>query len=70
VTLAGSPALSRNCKEISPSQDARQIGSNHSLVDGTWKPASQAFFNPLSNGREFFYSSLRLIKIYFISEEK
>jgi hypothetical protein len=70
VTRRGSPALSRNCKEISPSQDARQIGSNHSLVDGKWKLASQAFFNPLSNGREFFYSSLSLIKNRFIDEEK
>jgi hypothetical protein len=70
VTRKGSPALSRNCKEKSPSQDARQIGSDHSLVDGAWKLAPQASFNPLSNGREFFYSSLRLIKNHFIDEEK
>jgi hypothetical protein len=53
VTRKESPALSRNCKDINPSQDARQFGSNHSLVDGTWKNAFQAYFKPLSNGRVF-----------------
>jgi len=51
-----SPTLSRNCKEIIPSQDARQFGSNHSLVDGAWKHAFPAFFKPLSNGRVFLFS--------------
>jgi iron complex transport system substrate-binding protein len=52
-----SPALSRNCKEFIPSQDARQFGSNHSLVDGTWKMLLKQISNPCPMAG-FFYPLL------------
>jgi hypothetical protein len=63
-----SPALSRNCKDPNPSQDARQIGSIHNLADGRWRRYYSNASQPLSLHGGFFIPARG--KILFIAEEK
>jgi hypothetical protein len=63
-----SPALSRNCKDINPSQDARQDGSSHNLADGRWRRVFPDASQPLSLRRGFSFPAGGIKQ--FIEEEK